>query len=346
MAKRSLILLFIGLFFSTNRIKAADQVENSRPLSIFKDARVEGVFADAVALPLKCDNSGNITTRLVANDTMENFVRISAGGGGATVFSVTGPQIEVDRPRLIDFASLGPEVFALIEDVEHRPMILRYNSDGRFIDKIEIKRIVKPLQLAAFDSGEFLISGKEIPESQQATKSETGPFLGIFGADGNLRKRIELAKDVQTNPASSKHSAPDPAYEMALAASVLVMGDDGFAYLMRRANDGPIFKISGEGEVVASFRIQPPAGARNSGLLAVAHGLLAVEFMQFKPQSTELKSVLLQLIDGFDGKIVLRAGHADPAIGPSLACYDRGEFVFLSAGEDSHFHLIRTTPEK
>lgn len=341
-------LLVFGAFTCLAALTAAEIQELRRPLEKSKIVRVEGLTVTGVALPVKCDPDGNIVTRLLdgSDITSVPLVRISTDGRQPVKFMIPSDP-EFKGGHLVDFAPIDGGLYAIFNAADS--FILKFDADGTFTGKIKVEPVIRPLQIAIFRSGELLLAGKE--RTQGPGQQQTNPFIGLFTGNGRLIRAVHLADDVTRSknaevPGVGVQPAPyDRDFENAIAASFMTGADDGNVYLLRRTSIGPIYQISASGVVKKLVSLTTPDSMKNSGMLAVGHGQLVVEFLKFKPasESNELESVVLRVIDIGTGKTVADYTHSDPDIGSSLACYSDGVPVFLSTDDNSRLVLVQTS---
>lgn len=290
------------------------------------------------ALPLKCDLDGNLSLR-VDREIGEGEVLLRISPDGKTLATISLDSIpEFAGHRIVDFApGANGELYVLSESAAGEGNIVRFDSDGKYISRDKVDARIRVRQIAVFYSGDLLVGGTELKDPNVSKKpTASKPFIGIFTHRGQLRKRLELAKDVE--PLDSKKR--DRKYEEALAVSTMQSADDGNIYLMRYARAGPVYVISAAGEMVRRIQLRPPQGFDLSQIQVSRRSLLA-EFIRKKPESNEIDVVLMQTIDPASGRETGEYWTADPQLGP-LGCYTPGKMTFVSVDKEHHLTLVES----
>jgi hypothetical protein len=317
---------------------------HARPseLNIATTVPVANLVAQGIATPTKCDADGAVTLRLIQSSDLGStpVTKISADGQRVVVFRLPSDG-KPENPQLVDFAPTVGGLYALVTDKAGKPWLLQYGDDGRLERVTPLQGPMHPMQIDAAIPGELVISGT-VSEGQG--DNEVKPFIGAFSTGGDLLR--ELAPEASTKDLPTGSSPPSPSRQWnAMLGARLQAAPNGTIYLLRRNETGPVIIISPSGEV-RQISLHPPEGATISSRLALWGGRLVVEFLNFKAggASGELSRVTLQVIDSEGGNVLMNLYHANPNIGPNLACYDGNEFVFVNTDDNSRVELVKVKP--
>ncbi len=309
-----------------------------------------------IVLPVKCDPEGNPFLLLydMAGYDGGPILKVSSDGKRAVRFAMESVP-DVGGAGILDFAP-GPrgEVYLLASKrVESSGLeeiyLITFDNDGKFRSKHQLDLSLRPKQIAAFSSGDFLIAGREIPEDKTTHPLNAKPFVGIFNGRGQFLRRLQLRADVEAKPETKKSplgeefQSIDRQYEKALGASLAEMSDDGNVYLMRQSPTGPVYVISPAGVLVRTIKLVPPSGATLS-TVKTSRGHLVAEFLRFKPDGTQIEAIFFDLYDLSNGKKVSEYSVTDARIGSALACYTADAFTFVGNDGDGHLALVRAKP--
>ena len=280
--------------------------------------KVKGLF-----MPLRCDADGKIYLRFVNRTenprvALRSLKRINPKEAKVdAVYSFDGSQ-DIQDLEPYDFA-VTPDggVFATAASKD-AVYVVQFDKDGKFKRKTKLDRVIKPTQLAALESGSFIVSGLTLPTKEQSAVS----FAGLFDSSGRLLKQITLQDEhsdkspqdirVQTG------DADNPAIELGIAVSA---GDK--AYLLRRSSPAVIHEIDSTGQVSRSLRISAGPGAFYPDSVLVRGGNLFVLF-------SDGVEHFFKEVDGQTGETMAEF-HSNADLGAAAACYDGTEFSFINS---------------
>lgn len=305
-------------------------------------------IAASLVVPVKCDPDENPVARIAADTPGAGpVISISRDGKRVTRFSLEATPDRFQQARISDFA-VGPNgALYLLVRLGPDAHVLRFDSSGRFSSEFQVSEAVGPTQIAVFKTGDLLIAGGP-PPNLPTNLAHANAFIGIFNESGQLYRKLDLPKDVgpavelkEKSPvgdARGKVAPRDRTFEEAIALSSMELADDGNIYLMRHTPSGPIYAIGPAGDIRNRISLNPPKGAYLSAV-KVARGRLAAEFIQNKPDSYEIESVILQVVDLQTGGTVGEYFHSDSGIGSALACYVPDEFTFLANDDKGRLML-------
>jgi hypothetical protein len=311
-----------------------------RPLGIV-GTTVTNLVADAIAAPVKCDSDGNIALRVVRSPDgpdPNQIIRVSADGQKVIVVHVP-PDGEPRDAELIDFALGRSEVFVLASS-KSRPWILRYDADGKFERAARIEAKIQAMRIAVDVNENLLISGETLAESGKPTTT----FLGVFGTDGTLLRRLLRPQNITPSGKGAKADSSLHDVDTVIRSSLMQAALDGNVYFLEGST---LFIVSSSGRV-NSMDVSPRKElGRARALVANQHGFLGTEFVEYKPETKdhEISSVILEVIDPHTRKAVMTLTHSDRQIGSVLACYEGDEFTFVNTDDNSHLALVKTKPQ-
>lgn len=191
--------------------------------------------------------------------------------------------------------------------------------------------------MAAFLSGEILVSGLENCRSRRCLGAFKS-FTAIYGASGNLIKRLSIPQDDEIDAAAeigdSRYASGPMFGNRAVAGGTARLGDDGNVYLMRRTSPAIVHVISSSGDLVRTLQIQPPRDGWASIDMQVSHERIAIEFSDSSTGAT------LSVADAQSGK--RSTDYTDESIFGVLACFAAApeQFTFLTVSRENTLQLV------
>jgi hypothetical protein len=317
-------------------------------LQVLERVTVSNQYARIIEGPFKCDSDGSVfVSPYEGGGFSTNLVKIEDRGRRVTKFPAALPP-GLEKGGIADFAiGRNKEVYLLMGNGKGDIFILSLDRDGKpgSTAKLDLNGM-GPAQLAAFDTGDFLLSGRMIEDHQLGR-----PYIAIFNGRGQLQKTVNPKGDVKADSpevvrlGKAEQGGID-GYTLALGATV-ERGDDGNVYIARGTASGPIFVVSPAGTVVRTIRITPPSSNARFVSLKIASGHLAVQFSESDPKTTETAAVTILLLDARSGRELARYSHKSAEIGAAFACYmPPDEFVFVGADKGGKMQLVRAGPER
>lgn len=300
----------------------------------------------------RCDSSSNIYVQPYSKDRSAGILKVSSNGSRTQRIQLSSVA-ELAQAQFIDFAvTPRSQVFILAREPKTDvAYVARFDGDGKHTGTIRINyRFLQPSSLAAFDSGELLISGSEfvLASGNPSTpnKGYSVPFLGIFNQNGDLIRRLNTLRGDLPASKEGPRSKAKLAYDDAIMGSMMEMGADGRVYLMRKTRSGPVLALDAAGSVVQVVKLVPPPKGELSEVKVDNGQLLAVYIRepedQKKASSFEL---ILRLVDLSTGQTVATYSTDDPRLGMGVACFHQGpSFTFVGA-DGGTGHLTRVDVE-
>jgi len=285
----------------------------------------------------RCDSGGNIYLRIWNEDLKSPVTRVSGDGEKVTQFVIPADE---DLAGIQDFwVADDGHLYILADKPPDKAYVLSFDADGKHKSSTQLDVPLRANQIAVFDSGDFLIAGRQsVPPEPGAALANGAPFVGIFNDRGQLLKKVEFGKDIKPDPKQPLLRA-DLHYAEAIVGSATAAGDDGTVYFMRRGIDGPIYAVSAAGLITKTIRLKPPEDA-HLATVKIAKGTLAAEFLRKTGDDSRIESILTQLIDIRTGRKITEFKSVPP-LGPDFACYSPDEFTFLSNDEKGYLTILR-----
>lgn len=293
----------------------------------------------------RCDHDGNIYARLAPlnqpnspDHRREPVRRFQADGRLVGTLAFPAHRTDV-RASHFFVTSNGKVYFAGRSDKEREVYVLvsAGGTDKETLVKLKTHYFL-PYQVAAFDSGEILVSG--IHDRLNHT-----PITAVFDATGNPLKTIYEPED---ESARRKADARDSEYVLPAGSSNsfvthgdIAIGSDGNAYLLRYTSPALIYVISHRGEVLRKLHIESPSAGMRAHALTAADGQLAVTFLP--PASG---NGVIEIIDLNGTHLGTLAADEDDTPAWSLGCYDSSIFTFFNDKYENFEHnlyIARTT---
>ncbi len=276
-------------------------------------------------MPVKCDHEGSLYFRSLdgqrARIAVRTLRKVGRDGTLKAKYSLESAP-ELTGLDVQDFGvSSDGRVYATAASPSEI-FVIEFDEGGTFKSKTKLARLFKPTQLAVFKSGEFLISGVELPESSETVEPDA--FTGIFGRDGRLIRAISVSEAKRKEADQPKDQETDltginPEVEFGFA----LMGDDGNAYLLRSAYPAVIYVISSGGEILRTLKIDLGRSyvSASPRTMFVAQGKLLLLF-------SDDKESFFELADVETGEVQAEY-FGTPELGEALGCYTGTELIFL-----------------
>jgi len=339
---------------------AQGQSSQELPLRPRAAIAVHGESAGIFMVPLQCNAGGDIYVRgYQPGDLLAApVVKFSREGKRAAVYALRSvPGFEKGGDAVNFTVAPRGEVLLLVTKSAIERGLVRFHEDGRFDKYTPLASLFDPNQIAAFSSGELLITGVRFPSEKPAAPGE--PFTALFDRFGNLLRELRLDGDVrfeekETGQALAPASSPEKPLEIHDAgeedryASVTLgtafAGDDGNVYLLRVGSKPLLYQVTAGGDV---RHIAIPALPQNFRVLTVkvAGGralLVLEENVETTGQRPPSPKQLLSLIDLAGGEKLF--DYVVPPGAGALACYTPDGLTFLGSGPGQALMIKRFLP--
>ncbi len=211
-------------------------------------------------MPVKCDDKGNIyfrgsTTERSSKEATRTVKKLDREGNVKATFKLDSVP-EGGKLSAGEFAldSQG-NVYFLTNDSD-RLYLVKFNRDGNYESKTKLSEVFSVGPFAVFGSGDFLISGVELPSKEDPRGAR--PITGIFDSSGKLVRKVALPDDEKVRASAEAGEGEDrtAAYgNLAVSLGVALPSEEGNVYLLRRSTPAIVYLLSPKGEVVRKFAV-------------------------------------------------------------------------------------------
>lgn len=331
----------LGMAFCRAASGQGNDLVPSLSLKVQKRVTVKNASSAPIMVPAKCDASGNIYLRQYQflNPFAAPVVRISRDGESTTIFALRKvPGFE--KGQTLGFA-VNPRGggFQLAIKSGREIDIVGFDGDGEYESTASLSPPFEPAQVAAFDTGDFLVTGTKLSDKDG---SDTGkPFTAIYDRLGNLIKPLTLPGDAKGSEAKGSDGHTE-AENDAVTLGTAESGDDGNIYIMRGTCNPVVYVVSAAGEVVRKFTLKPPATEFSPITMKVSAGKMVVMFEKQDPKSERAEQIF-SVFDTESGEksMDLMSG---PDIGGAFACYTPNGLTFLGTDNEGRLVMMSAVP--
>lgn len=313
-------------------------------------------FADSSpVVSTQCDADGNPFVKTFGPDGLQILGFTQKG----VIAFATNQMTDIPEARATDFFVANSTLYVLVTGIENarkqeiiykdeagqekkrlettgdeRDYIARFDRDGSYRGSLKLDFNFHPIQLAALDSGNFVVAGLD---------QNRVPRVGLLDSSGQLVKYLQLPKDITDKPKSAEKSFATsglPASVDVIAMFAQFHPYNGNMLLVRAGTDTPIYEIRESGEV-RTVRVKLPNGLTMDHLIPssrnwfidVRRSLLAEESGTIYEISPETgKPLRLYRIENKDG------------LKEALACEAEGTFSGIRH-QRGRLTVIRGTAE-
>lgn len=345
--------LLFALLFALS-VTPTQDAQAPRELRILQKDPIQGVAAAPVMGPLRCGSNGSVYLRIPLDDQdilNSPVFAVTPDGKQHTTFSVRESP-GLDKASLVDYSPASDgTVWMLALDQDQKFYLVHFGEKGKFIAKNALQEALHPARIAAFDTGELLLTGNEDSPPVGTEPTVQKPFTAIISSRGQLAYRVFLPGDIQ--PAAST-SGDEKArrtaqrnYERALSLSFVDRVDPGRVFLARYAAQSPIYILNRAGEMRA-IPAEVPQGTHLTDVKADGSSLLLMYARYAKdgpPPAGQMTEVIFQVWNIETGEMMTKFSHNSPEIGAGLACFRSGILTFVTMSmEGDKILLVRTAP--
>jgi len=330
----------------------ASQAQSKTHLVPIGDSEVKAMQAEPFTMPIVCDRDRNLYF-LTMKDRILGIHKLNSSGQQSAVMVASAlPNLDIDFGNYFS-VSLNGEIYqlAFLRTKADR-LVVVWNKDGSFKSAIRLEpgfdsRFWTPAQVAAFSSGDVLVTGRH----RKGKDLFSSPFTGIFSPDGTLRKEVVFSDDEELRHMSETGdnrvvpAVGDRFMNYAVDRGLMQTGDDGNIYLMRRLSPAIIYAVSPGGEVVKRFTVDAGDDFLPDSM-HIAGNKIAMQFTE--PQNFEIKVKVVDLNGhelgtyeegkGPDGKRLINS--------LAFACYSEKpeRFLYLYTPKDGYLGLRTAEP--
>ena len=293
---RLLKVLSFCIALSTGAIAQTKTFHPSKPVTL--DFKLGS--NDAPANDVMCDKSGNTFVTIydpATNDRSDRPMLKFDKSGSLKAEFPTGRKIlglsEYEDPFEPSALLPGGGVARLVWSRDGMSLA-RFTAEGKLESRTKLEGVdrtrVVPYQLAAFPSGEVLVSGLEGCRSSRCIGGFKS-FTAIYDQGGHLLKRLSIPEDDEIDAAAeigdSRYASGPMFGNRAVSGGKIQLGDDGNVYLMRRTSPATVYVISSSGDVVRTVKIEPAQHGWASIDMQISGERMAIEFSDCSPSRCE-----------------------------------------------------------
>lgn len=331
---------------ATKPTKAASGAE--RTLSVISELTIKSESAGPLIDPIQCDRDGNVYL-MTSIDPSDGIRKLNSKGELLARFRASSASSLPVQVAVYYSVGLDGEVFQVaIPQHTIKRAVLIYAKDGNYKSGVTLENPPGaadwlPSQVAAFQSGDLLVTGLIL----DSVKHISTPFTGIFSSNGQLQRQVLLADDEEIQKLVENGDphvvATDRPYSnRAVEWGQMDAASDGNIYLLRNMSPAIIYAISPAGEVVKRFTVETTGNVISMHL---ANQKIAVLYKDGDAPTDAVRIV------GFDGHVIatyhqkMKDGHGE--LGTGLACYAENpeRFIFLSTTDEGFLQFKVAEPQ-
>lgn len=304
------------------------------------ESQLGGIMMD----PLICDSEGSIYLRFYEQGKPRSPIKkFDSKGTHLAIFSLQAIS-EADASELTSmYFSIGESGHVhQIAWSEEALYVLTFNKDGSYKGRVRVEPLIIPAQIAAFPSGEFLITGQKYEGKREDGTKIITSFTGLLDSTGKLIKRVVLQDDDEIQKAVERgdNNFTNPLFagsNRAISMGAALTGADGNIYVMRRMVPAVVYAISPNGEVVRRLTVDPGDPGMMPSIMQLVKGRLAILF-----RSDATKEQVVKVVDSQSGEEV--ATYDASSLGPTFVCYSGANtFTFITT-QKGHLALAHAEP--
>lgn len=227
-----------------------------------------------------------------------------------------------------------------VESAKPEYYIARFDLSGTYRGAQKLEVPFMPVQIGAFSSGDFLVSGLD---------QDTGePRLALVNRRGQFIRTVELEGDITGKSAAVKEQGKKWFAGGSLRGMMLSMisasdmvADRGNLLLVRKQSEITVFEVSPAGEVRRVKIKNIMEGAKLDSIKS-ADGRWLVQLTKDRDDGMGF-TIYSYTVDPQDGRVLERLVYDDAGTW-GLVCYNGGEFTTLQEQEGAVL-LLRGTIE-
>lgn len=322
---KTIVNLFVGIVFVP---MMAAQTLKIVPTDV---SILQTEWRRALYMPVRCDADQNLYLRAYEmGNSNSPLMKVNSKGDKVTKLTIDSDP-DLRRGTVQDFA-LSPDgtAYELVQ-VGDDVYIASFSTDGSYGSKTKLERQFWGTHLAASTgSASFLVAGSELP-----VKDGPPPKLvtALFATGGRLIRELRLPSDPAEIKERDAGKKKVENYLSDKSILPLILGDvetdrDGNMYVLRASTPPVVFVIDGAGELVRTFKIEPPGPDMKLGVMHIRAGRLAVLFQATDTQG-QMETRKIVLIDAASGTKISEYVVTDE-LGAAFACYTGDTFGFVT----------------
>jgi hypothetical protein len=342
-------------------------------LELVSSTLVKSVPSQGLGLPIPCDPDDTILARFAAIPPPGGMLSggmsdpMTIGSDGTIIGRFGREKInEIPRPVPQSVFLRNNDVYILTRgevplgyqinikkpkgEVVQQPathsqyFIARFTKNGTYDGVLALDTPFRPVQLGVFESGDFLLAGKDATGKPQIGVADSrGQFLRLLELSGDIHARDESDQNQnsQDDTALPRFDPEGTSLEQAVMGSQIVA--DGPDLLLFRPVGSSVFSISAGGEV-RRVRLKV-SGKVDIFAVKPSRNIWFVEFTHHEGNNAELFD--MYSFNPATGEPINQYFFPND-LGFGLACADEGgkEFTFVMSAEDGNgLRLMKLAPK-
>jgi hypothetical protein len=298
---------------------------------------------------IHCDQDGGVFLA-IADDLKHPLsgpiVRLSRGSRSGVRFDLHRVPGFAGRDLHFTQFSVAPggEVYVIVtlsvssENDPEAQYLVAFSGDGTYRWKAKFDSGFDTLRFLALPSGDFLVSGLELPSSKESAGQRRKAFTAIVDSDAKIKRQLSSQEEREGYEIDAEvHTVRNPV----VTFSDSQMGPDGYIYVLKPAPLPVVEVLSQAGTKVRELRLISPIDGAQPWDLKVTQGSISLTFQgprELVPGSGARKSkVEFVTFNSMSGEPILR--YESSAIKGMLGCYERDRFTFV-VPQGTNFALV------
>lgn len=322
--------------------------DNARTLTLAKELTIKAEIARGFILPIKCDDEGNVY--LLTNiDPSDGIRKISSKGEVLARFAASSaPDMRVDAAMYFSISQSGDLYQIAFPRQMMKRAILVFAKDGSYksgivLDNPPGARDWVPSQVAAFSSGDLLVTGLVIDNVRHIST----PFTGVFSSSGQLQREVLLSDDhgiQKLVEGGDPHvvRVDHPYSNSAVEFGQMDPASDGNIYLLRNLSPVIVYAVSPAGEVIRRFTVDIDGKITS---MNISGNKIALAYEEGETRKSAIKVVDLEGHPLATYHQAIKDGQGE--LGDALACYGNSpeRFTFLGTSDNGFLELKFAEPQ-
>jgi len=283
---------------------------------------------------MRCDPEGNLYFRVYSKEFDASPVESVSLDGKRRSYSIRAVE-GFQKAVVYDFtAGSNGEVLFLVARQPNRYEIVRLDRDAKLHSSFVLTNTLDPRQVAAFPSGDLLVSGLALSETEGHPTGEA--LTAIYNRAGRLVREVSLPRDIRLEEGASGSDALD--------LTTATAAEDGNVYLMRPGPAVSVYAVSPLGQVLKRFRIRSNDEGFRPTYATLWAGRIMILFEESKPKPNQQAQRFFSVHDHETGEHLFDY-FVTPEVRGAFGCTSGDALWFLTAeGDQPKLTLVRAAP--
>ncbi|HXZ29318.1 MAG TPA: hypothetical protein VEG08_15090 [Terriglobales bacterium] len=308
-------------------------------LEPYESGPLPGVPQDWVSSEIHCDDDGNLYIYETLDDEANTSYVLRFDDHGQNLVRFEPGNVPELR-KLADWGriAIGPrgEVYLVASEVDEQEnfvaaYVATFDRDGTFLRSTRVEGGVEPRALAAFGSGDWLISGWEHRDGKQL------PVTAVFSERGQMQARVRMSGP---KPKEAQRPPPEAEIQALVLSALAVRAGNGDVMV---GQGGSVYEIAPSGEVVRHFAILAPKGTALRKVRPFA-GQIALLFEGTADPTGSSAPGVLRIVDPLTGHTTAEYAADLSRLG-RFACADDRGFSFVRSNQNLQLELVVARPQ-